>query len=62
MVIFEDTKGREQRRHKQIKAAEGVYCTQCDKDDEEVEIAELIRNHINYRRSNDIEMMTNAER
>ncbi|MBF1341587.1 MAG: ABC transporter ATP-binding protein, partial [Mogibacterium diversum] len=36
-----------------------------DNDDEEVEIAEkLIRNHINYRRSNnDIEMMTiNAER
>ena len=67
VVIFEDTeKGREiAKAHKQIKAAEGFIALSCDNEDEEVEIAEkLIRNCINYRRSNnDIEMMTiNAER
>lgn len=67
VVIFENTeKGREiANDHKQILAAEGFIALSCDNDDEEVEIAKkLIRNHINYRRSNnDIEMMTiNAER
>nr|WP_298877261.1 ABC transporter ATP-binding protein [uncultured Mogibacterium sp.] len=67
VVIFENTeKGLEiAKDHKQILAAEGFIALSCDNDDEEVEIAEkLIRNHINYRRSNnDIEMMTiNAER
>ena len=67
VVIFENTeKGREiAKDHKQILAAEGFIALSCDNADEEVEIAKkLIRNHINYRRSNnDIEMMTiNAER
>ena len=67
VMIFEDTeKGREiAKEHKQILAAEGFIALSCDNADEEVEIAKkLIRNHINYRRSNnDIEIMTiNAER
>lgn len=67
VIIFEDTEmGREiAKEHKQILATEGFIALSCDKADEELGITEkLIRNHINYRRSNnDIEIMTiNAER
>ena len=62
VLIFEDTERASAiaKDHKRIFSSDEDIALSCSSMEEELEITEkLIKNHINYRRSdNDIEMMT----
>lgn len=66
VLVFEDTDKTEKlaKEYKRILSPEGTIAISCSNEDEELEVTKkLIKDQINYRRSNsDIEMMTiNAE-